>query len=95
MEGPDFVFVRRHLSLANFIVRTRIGVEVRSLGRKLIEDNIAAHASLFGSGAITLTTLLFVRVVDQDTLLGFRIQLPPFLVSHMYIRNDTKNPQMS
>ena len=52
------------------------------------------RACLVG-GVITLITLLFVRVADQDTLLVFGVQLPPLLLRHMHIHDATGNPQVS
>ena len=72
-----------------------IGMDSSGVGGGLVEHNIATYASLFGSGVITLITLLFVRVADQDTLLGFRIQLPSLLLWHMHIRDAIENPQVS
>ena len=95
----DFGLIRMHLGLADLIVRARIGVGVRSRrqvpGRGLIKHNVAAHARLFGARVITLITLLLVRVADQNTLLGFRVQLPPLLLRYMHIRNVTENSQVS
>ena len=59
-----------------------------------IKHKIATYTSLFGSGVITLITLLFIRVANQDALLGFRVQLPPFLLRHMHIRDATENSQV-
>ena len=62
--------IRRHLSLADLIVKTRIGVEVGSRSqvprRGLVKHYVAAHASLFGSEVITLITHLFNPVLDVD-----------------------------
>ena len=51
------------------------------------------RACLVG-GVITLITLLFVRVADQDTLHGFGVHLPPLLLRHIRICDATKNPQV-
>ena len=60
----------------------------------LVEHNMVTYASLFGLVVITLITLLFVRVIDQDTLLGFGVQLPPLLLRHMHICDATENHQV-
>ena len=97
--GSDFRLIQRHLNLCELTVRTWIGVEVQSerqvLGHGLMKHNVAAHARLFGARIISLITLLLVPIADQDTLLSFRVHLPPLLLRYVHICYATEDSQVS
>ena len=59
------------------------------------KHDIATHVRLFGARVIALITLRLVQVTDQDTFLGLCVQLPPFLLRYMHIRDATEHPQVS